>query len=266
MTFKIFVQRFRFRARGRVSFPAGKAGNVLRGALGKLLWGSAEFARFFAPKREGGPSGLADPPRPFVFRAAHLDGCAFEADQEFFFDLHIFDLRGGVAETFARVIPELAGSGLGVESVAEDCAQVVHCIDLAVGEAAAGVAVRFVTPVELKGMAEPQIPFGVLFARVRDRVGTLSSLYGEGPLDIDFKGMGARADLIRTVKCDVRYSDVSRRSGRTGDVHPIGGFTGVARYAGDLGEFMPYLRAAAWTGVGRHTVWGNGVIDCVAQE
>jgi len=56
--------------------------------------------------------------------------------------------------------------------------------------------------------------------------------------------------------------EVMRRSSRTGQTHTIGGFTGSAIYAGELTEFMPFLRAAWWTGVGRHTVWGNGVIAC----
>jgi hypothetical protein len=36
---------------------------------------------------------------------------------------------------------------------------------------------------------------------------------------------------------------------------------GSAEYEGDLAEFVPYLRAARWAGVGRQTVWGNGEIE-----
>jgi CRISPR-associated endoribonuclease Cas6 len=49
-----------------------------------------------------------------------------------------------------------------------------------------------------------------------------------------------------------------RKSGRTGQVHPIGGFTSEAEYVGPLAEFLPWLRAARWVGVGRQTVWGKG--------
>ena len=35
---------------------------------------------------------------------------------------------------------------------------------------------------------------------------------------------------------------------------------GVAEYEGELGEFVPFLEAAQWTGVGRQTVWGKGAI------
>jgi hypothetical protein len=51
-----------------------------------------------------------------------------------------------------------------------------------------------------------------------------------------------------------------RRSSRTGDVHGIGGFLGEVEYSGDLAEFVPFLQAGYWVGLGRHTVWGNGVI------
>ena len=66
---------------------------------------------------------------------------------------------------------------------------------------------------------------------------------------------------MRTVSCDLQYHEVSRRSSRTGAVHGIGGFTGTMEYEGEVAEFLPYLRAAWWTGAGRHTVWGNGVIE-----
>jgi hypothetical protein len=61
-------------------------------------------------------------------------------------------------------------------------------------------------------------------------------------------------------RCDIRHTDVERRSSRTGQVHPIGGFIGEAEYEGNLTEFVSYLRAARWTGVGRQTVWGKGEI------
>jgi hypothetical protein len=103
--------------------------------------------------------------------------------------------------------------------------------------------------------------FGILAARVRDRISTLRELYGDGPLDIDFRGFGERAALVRMIRCEVRQVDVLRRSSRTGQVHSIGGFVGSAEYEGDLAEFVPYLRAARWAGVGRQIVWGNGEIE-----
>jgi hypothetical protein len=85
--------RFSFIARESIYFPPGKAANLLRGAFGVIfrriacvphcpgareceIRESCPYARMFEPSATGkGPSGLADWPRPFVFRAFHLDGC-----------------------------------------------------------------------------------------------------------------------------------------------------------------------------------------------
>ncbi|HML16367.1 MAG TPA: CRISPR system precrRNA processing endoribonuclease RAMP protein Cas6, partial [Bryobacteraceae bacterium] len=104
--------------------------------------------------------------------------------------------------------------------------------------------------------------FGTLFARIRDRVSTLRALYGDGPLEIDFKSMGERAARIRMTCCEIRRVDAERTSRATGQRHSLGGFVGKAEYEGDLAEFLPYLEIARWTGVGRQAVWGKGEIVC----
>jgi len=125
------------------------------------------------------------------------------------------------------------------------------------------VTVRFVTPTELKtgGRLARTPDFAILAARLRDRISSLCSLYGDGPLNIDFRAFADRAAAINMTRCDVHHESVERRSSRTGQTHPIGGFTGEAEYEGDLRECLPFLEAARWTGVGRQTVWGKGELD-----
>jgi hypothetical protein len=120
------------------------------------------------------------------------------------------------------------------------------------------VRLNFVTPTELKGAEHPE--FGILLARIRDRISTLRELYGDGPLGIDFKAFGERASCIATARCELLPVAAERISRATGQRHSLGGFTGVAEYEGDLAEFLPYLEIARWTGVGRQTVWGKGEI------
>jgi hypothetical protein len=91
-------------------------------------------------------------------------------------------------------------------------------------------------------------------------VSTLRSLYGGGPLEIDFRGLAEHARSVETARSDLRRVAVERRSSRTGQRHGIGGLVGFAEYQGDLARFLPYLEAAQWTGVGRHCAWGNGYI------
>jgi len=259
---------YNFRATESVYFPPGKAGNIFRGALGTGALGTI----LATSPRPDVPSGLADPPRPFVLRAAHLDGRRFGPGETFSLDVNVFDLRAPLPEIFGQTFSEWARVGLGprrgrVEFLGpvEEGADVN--LDLTGGAEASKCSLLFRTPTELKGNpSRDAMPFGVLFARVRDRIGALRSLYGEGPLPIDFRTLARQAELVRTVHCDLQYREVWRRSSRTGAVHGIGGVTGRVDYAGDLTELLPYLRAAWWTGVGRHTVWGNGAIEVVHAE
>jgi hypothetical protein len=211
-----------------------------------------------------------------VFRATHLDGRTIEPGEPFHFDLNLFDVKNDAVSYLSLTFAQLAREGLGpgrsrVELIGVsqsdgdgDPAMAPLELDLAPSiEPITQVCVRFLTPTELKSgqqlAARPE--FSILAARIRDRISTLRELYGEGPLDIDFGAFGERAAGIRMTRCEVRQMDFERRSSRTGQVHPIGGFVGEAEYEGDLAEFGPYLRAAKWTGVGRQTVWGKGEID-----
>jgi len=282
-TFDLFALRFRFTACEAIHFPAGKSGNILRGSFGRIFKklacspecndarqcsnrGACAYARLFEPASlsNDGPSGLHDWPRPFVFRASHLDGVTIPKGGDFEFGLNLFEMREPAIEHFARAFSELAREGLGPgrrQAVLESIeGREALRLSLEANQDAGRVRVTFVTPTELKGSERPE--FGVLFARIRDRVSTLRALYGAGPLDLDFKDMGARAGRVQMTRCEIRHVDVERLSGRTGQRHSLGGFVGVAEYEGDLGEFIPYLEIAGWAGVGRQTVWGKGEIGC----
>jgi hypothetical protein len=236
-----------------------------------------------------GPSGLADWPRPFVFRAMHLDGLTFASGTRFHFDLNLFDTETPAVAYLVLAFAQLAREGLGpgrrkveltsvvqlsgqrvpTATIYENGSMTIHQSILPLelnlkptDGAVLRLRVRFVTPTELKSGQQiaPTPEFRILDARVRDRISTLRELYGGGALDIDFRAFGERAAGVRMTRCEIRGVDVTRRSSRTGQVYPIGGFVGEADYEGDLAEFVPYLKAAKWTGVGRQTVWGKGEI------
>jgi hypothetical protein len=248
-----------------------------------------QYARIFEPRSADlvGPSGFRDLPRPFVLRTAQLDARKISPGELFSFDAHWFDTRSATLTYFASALAQLGCEGLGphrgrsrlvaVEQLALDDALLCTAfqdgnwrhglqptsVSLIPEESGiASVTVRFVTATELKHGNElaTRPEFAVLFARIRDRVSTLRALYGAGPLEVDFREMGDRAEAIEMPRCEIRQVRAVRRSTRTGQTHPLGGFTGVAEYRGELSEFLPYLRAARWTGIGRQTVWGKGEI------
>lgn len=288
--FEFFRFRFHFRALDPVHFPAGKSGNVIRGALGLILRDTASpsaYARLFEPGSQLGkaPSGLGDWPRPFVLRADDLDGRTVPEGGRFCFDVHAFDLRPAVLAYFHEAFAQFGGQGIGPGhgrialerteqlDLADRAGPVAGAPPLSLslepqGEVVSRVTLRFVSPTELKsgGTVAERPEFPILFGRLRDRISTLRALYGPGPLEIDFRAMGDRAATVRLTGCEVHWEHVERKSGRTGQVHPLGGFTGTVEYEGDLAEFIPWLQAARWVGVGRQTVWGKGDVRVVSEN
>jgi hypothetical protein len=301
MTFELFPWRFTFCALEPLSFPAGKSGNILRGAFGTIshdLFTAAGSptagAPVFQPRSQGrGPSGLSESPRPFVFRSANLDGRTFSPGERFYFDLHVFISPYPPLSIFVLTFEQLVREGLGpgrgkaiLESVWQldeahkpseqlyrSGSSMMQAEPLVLplsldGSEVRRLAVRFVTPTELKsekGIAS-RPEFHVLFGRARDRISTLRSLYGAGSLDLDFRAMGERARSVQITRCDLHHVEVERRSTRTLQTHPIGGFVGDVEYRGELTEFLPFLRVAEWTGVGRQTVWGKGEIRSESRD
>ena len=305
--FSVWPFRFHFRAVDPLYFPEDKASNVIRGAFGGIFRklacipscegvGTCEiasdcpYALIFEPRQElsfrGGPSGLSDWPRPFVFRALHLDGRRLVGGEEFYFDLILFEAPEKPLPYFVLAFRELGRCGLGpgrgraeLQSV-EDLAsgltlyadqhftpevrpQGIH-LDFveAVSAAADRVVVRFETPTELKaeGGVVEKPEFAVLVARLRDRISNLRLCYQGGGLEIDFEAIGKAASAVAIVRSSLRRVEVSRQSSRTGQRHSIGGVVGEIEYRGDLGALVPFLRAGEWTGVGRQTVWGKGML------
>lgn len=262
-----FVNRLHLelRALDPIQFPAGKAANVLRGALGTTA------PEWLAPRATSGPSGLRNQPSPFVLRAAHLDGHAIAPGESLHFDVNLFDQQGALAATFADAFATIFRQGIGrgrgrAELVASVCQRLE--LELTPGLAPiTNISVRFVTPTELKDQNSlaSRPDFGILFARIRDRISALSALHGAGPLEMDFKALGERAGQVEMTRCDIRKIELHRRSSRTGQVHPLGGFVGEAEYEGALAEFVPFLEAAQFAGVGRQTVWGKGQIEVCAR-
>ena len=294
-----------------VFFPAGKASNILRGAFGPLFREAAEaagrphlFDRIFQPSADDVPdaanipSGLEELPRPFVFRATHLDGRTLARGTEFHFDFNLFDnyLAAGAespSEILAAAFARFADTGVGplrakaelvtfhekpiqIDFSAPAEGQTAEAVlvhrpgqepTLAIPDRLRNLRLRFLTPTELKsdGRTVNMPEFAVLIARIRDRVSTLRALYGPGPLPIDFAALAERAEGVRITRCAIDRVKVERKSSRTGQTHPIGGFLGEVEYEGNIAEFLPYLEAARWTGVGRHTVWGNGALAYAAS-
>lgn len=250
--FRYYPLCFNFIAKRSIAFPHDCAANLFRGALGMLLRNSGRY-EIFAPREESGPSGLRDRPRPFVFRTVELDGRTVAPGDAFSIRMNVFD---------SSVVEAIRDAWNAYDQAALHAVTGMEPIYASVlpGAPAQSAHVRFITPLELKseGRIATAPDFDVLLRRIRDRVSTLSELYGAGPLDLDFREFGERTSQVRMTHCDVRRVTAERTSRSTGQTHSLGGLVGEATYEGSLGEFSPWLELARHTGVGRQTVWGKG--------
>jgi hypothetical protein len=278
LSFELLACRLSFFVDGIVRFP-DRASNTFRGALGFVL-----PEEIFRPRLEGGPSGLADAPRSFVLQAKELDGQTV-AGSSFGCDLNLFD--PSLEPEFKQAFQTLAERGITPSRTRlrlEKWESRRVPIRLDEVEQVTRLRVTFETPTELKGWDGGGFPpFEVLACRLRDRISALKSLYGQpapdplqprteragsrphprqsgssASLDIDFRAFGERAKSVLAIGGALVHESARRTSSRTGRSHPLGGVTGWVEYEGKLGEFVPYLNAAAYMGVGRQTVWGHG--------
>ncbi len=132
------------------------------------------------------------------------------------------------------------------------------------------LTIRFLTPTFLRADGEVvrRPEFHHLFKRLRDRINALCTFFGDGPLEVDFRGLGERAEKVRTVSAKVEWVERFRTSSKTRQRHELSGFVGEATYEfpdgppGESGisnlELLNWLLLGELLHVGKHTVWGNG--------
>ncbi len=128
------------------------------------------------------------------------------------------------------------------------------------GESTQRITIRFLTPTFLRADGEVvrRPEFHHVFKRLRDRINALCTFFGDGPLDLDFRGLGERAEKVRTGSAQIDWVERYRTSSKTHQRHELSGFVGEATYEGDLGEFLPWLALGELIHVGKHSAWGNG--------
>lgn len=258
--------------------------------------GACPYTRLFAPRLDAlAAAGVADPPRSYVLRTPVLDELHFMPGDLFSVDLHLFDHSLPCLRYFIWAYMQLAEEGLGPRRARVRLQSVVRLsadrqperkvfdgqhiepdaesnplrLSLAPPRTPVhNLRILFLTPTALRvgnhNTMQPDFP--AIIARGCERIAALSGFYQGTGLDADFRSICQRAWTVHLVASDTHPITVERHSARTGENHELSGFVGSADYFGDLTEFVPYLRAAYWTGIGKHTVWGNGAIQTVIRR
>jgi hypothetical protein len=130
--------------------------------------------------------------------------------------------------------------------------------------AAPRFAVRFVTPARIQagGAVRATVGFADLVRALLRRLSSLCSFHCGRPLDLDFRGLIARAAEGRTVASNLRWHSQERFSGRQGQWVYMNGAVGEVVFEmpsrESLAPFVPLLAAGEWVHVGKGCVMGLG--------
>ncbi len=77
-------------------------------------------------------------------------------------------------------------------------------------------------------------------------------------IDWEFGRLLGRSAEVRVVGSELRWRELERYSNRQERKTPLDGFVGSVTLAGELGPFVPLLRAAEVLHVGKGTTFGLG--------
>jgi hypothetical protein len=107
-------------------------------------------------------------------------------------------------------------------------------------------------------------PLGVIVRRLRDRLSSLCTFFGDGWDCPNFAALGELADSVRLIDSRTVWLTRNRRSTRTGQAHEISGLVGQATYEfpdkSTFATLLPLLQVGELIHVGKNAPWGNGAV------
>jgi hypothetical protein len=123
------------------------------------------------------------------------------------------------------------------------------------------IKLSFLTPTRIRVEGDLQIgmSFELLARNLLRRVSMLAAVHGRARLELDYRGLIARAAEVETYKSSLRWSDWERYSNRQQTKMNMGGFTGEVEYRGEaIKEFLPLIAAGELLHIGAGTGFGLG--------
>jgi len=228
-------------------------------------------------------------PRPFVIEAEKRDG-HYKPGEEISFRINLFGLTTKflpyIIESWRHVSDVGLGSTRGsfelkevwlennisgrAERIFSSHEDVVKNVELQINgddveqyqDILGGdkIKLRFVSPVLMKyeGSYVNEITFEKFMRNLFRRLSSLSHYYGEERLDINFSDYLDRAKDVEVEEDDTEWEKWYRYSNRQNKRIEMQGLVGEVVFAGELGEYLPYLIRGQYIHVGKNTVFGQG--------
>lgn len=129
------------------------------------------------------------------------------------------------------------------------------------------LTLRFLTPTRIvhQGRICRRPQFSVLVRSLLRRVSLLSHFHDE-PEEVEHDRLTAEAEKVRLTDAVMAGDDWRHFSRRQQRLVEREGVTGWVRYEGELGQFLPLLRAGEVLHVGKGTSFGMGKYELVRSE
>ncbi len=223
-------------------------------------------------------------PHPFVIEPSEDTKTVFEPGEKLSFGLLLIGRAMDSIPYFIYTFEELGNSGIGKGrgryiledvSVAGDNPESVYSVSDKKLKGAIQpqripehggrngnlLTIFFLTPTRIvyEERLTEKPEFHILIRNLLRRIAHLSYFHcGGDPSGFDFIGVIDRAMKISVKEKNLQWYDWERYSARQDARMKLGGFVGDVTFEGDMGEFIPYLRAGEAVHVGKGTSFGLG--------
>ncbi len=245
------------------------------------------------PVEANGKRRLSSPPHPYVIEPPETERTRFQPGDPFEFALLLFGMANEYLPYFIYAFEQIGGLGIGkrvngraarfkLEKVSSGGEAVYSSSDatlragsfteelteetLREGVPADEIELRLVTPLRVKfgNSLRAELPFHVLVRAMLRRTSSLFEYYGAGEPSLDYRGLVDRAKKVAIEESAVEWFDWKRYSNRQDQSMLMGGITGSISYAGNLSEFIPFIRFCEKVHIGKQTTFGLGKINLVS--
>jgi len=130
------------------------------------------------------------------------------------------------------------------------------------------LTLQFLTPVRIvyEESLTPTLEFHVLIRNLLRRLSSLSYFHCGKALELDFKGLIAKAQEVQIEKTRLKWHDWERYSNRQETKMKMGGLIGEVAYRGPWQEFLPFLLLGEEVHAGKGTTFGLGKYRIQREE
>ncbi len=129
------------------------------------------------------------------------------------------------------------------------------------------VEIELLTPLKISSKGKVVFPpdFQQVMRSVFRRISLLAYFFEEKRLNVNFKGLLEKAKEVSLVEWEGNQVKVRRYSTRKKEKMSLLGFQGRLKYKGDLGIFLPWLKAGEEFHIGKHISFGFGKFRLLSE-